>query len=344
MEILVTGGLGYIGSHTVVSLIEQGYKPVIVDNLANTSRNVLDRITRITGEEVPYYEIDCANLTALREVFKQHHAISGAIHFAALKAVGESVEKPIDYYENNLGSLLTLLRCMVEFKTPYLVFSSSATVYGQPAKLPATEESPLQPPESPYGATKSIAELIIRDAVHAYPTLRTLALRYFNPIGAHPSGLLGELPQGVPNNLLPYVTQTAMGIRKELRIWGHDYNTPDRTALRDYFHVCDLARAHVLAFAAMRDGKIKEPLDFINIGAGDPVSVLEIVQTFQEVNGVKVPYILAERRAGDIEAIWADTEKAKKLLGWKPAYSLRDALLHAWSWEKHLSQERANHP
>lgn len=337
-EILITGGLGYIGSHTALQLIAQGYAPVIVDNLCNTDPATLDRIEAISGVRPPLYAVDCRDISAMENLFREHPNLGGVIHFAALKAVGESVENPLVYYRNNLDSLLTLLELSIRFGVPRFVFSSSATVYGQPTELPVNEESPLCPPQSPYGATKLMAEQILTDVVRAHRGVRVVALRYFNPIGAHPSGRLGELPRGVPNNLLPYITQTARGVREQLQIFGSDYNTPDGTALRDYFHVMDLARAHTLSLDFMKGetaggGRVQ----FINVGAGRPVSVLEIVQGFERVNGVKVPYRLAARRAGDVEAVWADTTLAERTLGWKPNYTLEDALHHAWLWEQHLA-------
>ena len=334
--ILVSGGLGYIGSHTVVALLEQGYEVVIVDKLSNSRRDVLRLIKRLTGTEPTFYEVDCADRTAMAKVFDDVFAIDGIIHFAAHKAVGESVQKPLLYYRNNIDALLTLLEFAQTLGIPNFVFSSSATVYGAPDQLPVTEDMPVAAPQSPYGATKIFAEQILQSVANAFPEFRCLALRYFNPIGAHPSGFLGELPQGIPNNLLPYITQAVSGVLQELTIFGSDYPTPDGTALRDYFHVCDLARAHVLALEFLEQGRSAKNMEYVNVGAGHGVSVLEIVQTFERVTGQKVPYRIGARRAGDVPAIWADTAKAHRLLGWEPEFTLEDALRDAWRWEQTL--------
>lgn len=334
--ILVSGGLGYIGSHTVVALLEQGYEVVIVDNLSNSRRDILRLIKRLTGTEPAFYEVDCADRTAMAKVFDDVFAIDGIIHFAAHKAVGESVQKPLLYYRNNIDALLTLLEFAQTLGIPNFVFSSSATVYGAPDQLPVTEDMPVAAPQSPYGATKIFAEQILQSVATAFPEFRCLALRYFNPIGAHPSGFLGELPQGIPNNLLPYITQAAIGVLKELTIFGSDYPTPDGTPLRDYFHVCDLARAHVLALEFLEQGRSAKNMEYVNVGAGRGVSVLEIVETFERVTGQKVPYRIGARRAGDVPAIWADTAKAHRLLAWEPEFTLEDALRDAWRWEQTL--------
>lgn len=336
-HVLVTGGLGFIGSHTVVELLESGYTPVIVDNLSNAEPWVLNQIEQITGVRPPFCQVDCTDRLALARVLHDHAPVRAVIHFAAMKAVGESVAKPLQYYRNNLLSLLNVLELMAEHAVDRLVFSSSATVYGSPRQLPVDESSPVQQATSPYGETKIVGEQMIASAVHARPSFRCVALRYFNPIGAHPSGLMGELPQGVPSNLIPYITQTARGLHGELAVFGHDYDTPDGTPLRDYFHVMDLARAHVQALQRMEQGEDGARYIPINVGAGSPSSVLEIVREFEAVNGVRVPYKLSPRRPGDVPAIWASTQLARRLLGWQPRYTLRDALAHAWQWECHLS-------
>lgn len=332
--ILVTGGLGYIGSHTVVALQERGYEVVIVDNLANSRTDVLRLIKRLTGTEPQFYQADCTNCEEMARVFDDVFTIDGIIHFAAHKAVGESVTHPLKYYRNNMDGLLTLLEFAQAFGIQNFVFSSSATVYGAPTALPVTEQTPLAEPASPYGATKLFAEQILQSVANAYKEFRCLSLRYFNPIGAHPSGLLGEFPQGVPNNLLPYITQTVSGVLRELTVYGSDYPTPDGTPLRDYLHVCDLARAHVLALEYLERTQDEVGLQFVNIGAGRGVSVLEIIETFEQVTGKHVPYRMGPRRSGDVAEIWADIKKAWRLLGWKPEYSLEDALRDAWKWEQ----------
>ena len=334
--ILVTGGLGYIGSHTVVALQQQGYEVVVVDNLSNSRPEVLRLIKRISGVEPQFFQADCANREELGRVFDEVFTIDGIIHFAAHKAVGESVRQPLKYYRNNLDGLLTVLEMAQTFGIANFVFSSSATVYGEPTQLPVTEATPRAVPTSPYGATKIMAEEILQSVATAYKEFRCLALRYFNPIGAHPSGFLGEFPQGVPNNLLPYITQTACGVLPELTIFGSDYPTPDGTPLRDYFHVCDLARAHVLALEFLERTQREENMDFVNIGAGRGISVLEIVDTFERVTGRHVQYRLGARRPGDVAEVWADTSKAWRLLGWRPEFSLEDALRDAWRWEERL--------
>lgn len=332
--ILVTGGLGYIGSHTVVALQERGYEVVVVDNLSNSRLDVLRLIKRLSGTEPQFYQADCTNREEIARVFDDVFTIDGIIHFAAHKAVGESVEKPLKYYRNNIDGLLTILEFAQAFGIQNFVFSSSATVYGTASTFPVTEQTPLSAPTSPYGATKLFAEQILQSVANAYKEFRCLSLRYFNPIGAHPSGLLGEFPQGVPNNLLPYITQTVSGVLRELTVYGSDYPTPDGTPLRDYLHVCDLARAHVLALEYLERTQDEVGLQFVNIGAGRGVSVLEIIETFEQVTGKHVPYRIGPRRSGDVAEIWADIKKAWRLLGWKPEYSLEDALRDAWKWEQ----------
>lgn len=331
---MVTGGTGYIGSHTVVELLQQGFKVVIVDNLSNSFIEVLDGIEHICGQRPTFIEADCTDMAAMKSIFSQNPDISAAIHFAASKAVGESVEKPLLYYRNNLVSLINLIECLENNGGGNLVFSSSCTVYGQPDTLPVTEQAPIKLAESPYGNTKQISEEIITDAIKANKKLKAIALRYFNPIGAHPSAEIGELPIGVPNNLIPYVTQTGYGLRNVLNIFGKDYNTPDGTAIRDYINVVDLAKAHVAAIAWLATSKEKQTLEVFNIGTGKGLSVLEIVTTFEKVTGIKLPYQFVDRRLGDIEQVWADTSLANKVLGWKAIIPLEDTLLSAWKWEQ----------
>lgn len=337
-RVLVTGGTGYIGSHTVVCLMQQGYEVVIVDNLSNSTLEVLDGIEQIVGRRPAFYQVDCQNAVAMQAVWNAHPDIRAVIHFAASKAVGESVEKPLLYYQNNILSLLTILAGMQEHNVHHIVFSSSCTVYGQPdeAHLPVDETAPLQKALSPYGNTKQINEDILHDAAHADASLHVTLLRYFNPIGAHPSALIGELPNGVPNNLLPFVTQTAAGIRPVLRIFGNDYNTPDGSCIRDYIYVVDLAKAHVKAVERMLSGTPDQQVEVFNLGTGRGLSVLEIVRTFTEVTGVPVPYEIVGRREGDIEQVWANPNKANTILGWKADTPVADVLRSAWNWEKKL--------
>ena len=337
-RILVTGGTGYIGSHTVVELMQQGYDVTIVDNLSNSSVDVLDGISAIVGKRPEFANIDCNDYVNLEAVFKQYNDIVGVIHFAASKAVGESVEKPLMYYRNNIGSLITLLEVMRKYQVCNIVFSSSCTVYGQPDKdhLPVDETAPIQKALSHYGNTKQINEDIIFDEAHADSLLHATILRYFNPIGAHPSALIGELPNGVPNNLLPFVTQTAAGLRAELKVFGDDYNTPDGSCIRDYIYVVDLAKAHVKAVERMLAGTPTEQVEVFNLGTGRGLSVLEIVRGFMEATGVNVPYQIVGRREGDIEKVWANPTKANEVLGWKADTPVKDGLVSAWNWEKHL--------
>jgi UDP-glucose 4-epimerase len=334
--ILVTGGTGYIGSHTAVELINEGYEVVIVDNLANSTKDSLDGIEQITGVRPAFEEFDLCDMPRLEKFFDQYKNLKAIIHFAAFKAVGESVEKPVLYYRNNLVSLMNLLECMNRHQVPAMVFSSSCTVYGQPKILPVTEDAPVQTAESPYGNTKQISEEILKDYIRSVKGLQAIALRYFNPIGAHPSALIGELPRGVPNNLVPFVTQTAAGVREQLRVFGDDYNTPDGSAIRDYINVVDLAIAHVKAIERILKGKSQADFEFFNLGTGTGSSVLEVVRTFEKVTGVKVNYQIVGRRSGDIEQVWADTHKANEVLGWKATRTLGETLLSAWNWEKRL--------
>ena len=337
-RILVTGGTGYIGSHTAVELMQQGYDVTIVDNLSNSSIDVLDGIAAIVGRKPEFANIDCGNFIDLDNVFKTYPDIVGVIHFAASKAVGESVEKPLLYYRNNLGSLCTLLEVMKLHRVPNLVFSSSCTVYGQPdaAHLPVDETAPIQKALSPYGNTKQINEEIIRDEAHADKYLHATILRYFNPIGAHPSALIGELPNGVPQNLLPFITQTAIGMRPELKGFGNDYNTPDGSCIRDYIYVVDLAKAHVKAIDRMLNATDREQVEVFNLGTGTGLSVLTLINEFEAATGVKIPYTIVGRREGDIEQVWAAPKKANEVLGWKADTPIRDVLASAWKWEKHI--------
>ncbi len=334
--VLVTGGTGYIGSHTVVELMNKGFDVVIIDDLSNSEKSVLEGIAEITGRR-PYFEqFDICDKNKLNNFFKVYKKLDAIIHFAAYKAVGESVEKPLKYYQNNLRTLMNLLEGMVQFKTPYFVFSSSATVYGQPDQLPVTEEAPFKPADSPYGNTKQIAEEIIRDTVKANPELQAISLRYFNPIGAHSSARIGELPRGVPNNLVPFITQTAIGIREELKVFGDDYNTPDGTAIRDYINVVDLAKAHVVSIKRMIDHKCKSNPEIFNLGTGKGSSVMEIVSAFEKSTGVKLNYKVVDRREGDVESVYADTKYANNELGWKAETGLEETLRSAWKWEKYI--------
>ncbi len=336
--ILVTGGLGFIGSHTVVALQEQEYEVVIIDNLSNSSLAVLDGITKITGVKPHFEQLDLRNKPAVHYFFEKYKNIEGVIHFAASKAVGESVKNPLLYYENNIGTLVYLLQEMIRHGLSNLIFSSSCTVYGQAATLPITEEAPIQKAMSPYGNTKQISEAILKDTVNAYPAFKAIALRYFNPIGAHPSALIGELPKGTPQNLIPYITQTAIGKREELAVFGSDYDTSDGTAVRDYIHVIDLAEAHIVALARLLAVKNKSNLEFFNIGTGTGSSVLEVIHAFERVNKLKVNYKIAPKRAGDVTAAYADTTLANNELGWQSRLSLEDALRDAWHWEQKLAE------
>ena len=336
-KILVTGGAGYIGSHAVVELTQAGYQPVIIDNFSNSRESALAGIESILGAAVPIYRIDCGDVAALRQVFEAEKDIKGVIHFAAFKAVGESVAKPLAYFQNNVGSLLTLLQVMKEFGVENLVFSSSCTVYGIPDALPVTEATPTKPASSPYGRTKQMCEDVVHD-VSAAPdnTLRTILLRYFNPIGAHASAKIGELPLGVPNNLVPFITQTAAGIREKLTIYGNDYDTPDGTNVRDYIHVVDLAKAHIVAVQRLLDRKAAETVETFNVGTGHGNSVLEVVQTFEKVSGQKLNYSIGPRRPGDVPAIYADATTAEQVLGFKTETSRADSLASAWKWQQTL--------
>ncbi len=333
-QILVTGGTGYIGSHTVVELQNEGFDVVIIDDLSNSGIEVLDAIEKISGKRPAFEQFNLTDREKTNSFFKKYPEVEAIIHFAAYKAVGESVQKPLEYYRNNLVSLMNLLENMKESNVANLVFSSSCTVYGQPDILPVTESTPRKPAESPYGNTKSVSEDIMRDYSHANEGINCIALRYFNPIGAHPTALIGELPVGVPNNLVPFITQTAAGLRDELKIFGEDYDTPDGTAIRDYINVVDLAKAHVVAINRLLEEKQKASYEYFNIGTGNGYSVMQLVKTFIEVTGVNLKYQITHRRAGDIEKIWADTTLANRELGWKAEKTLGETLESAWEWEK----------
>lgn len=339
-KILVTGGTGYIGSHTTVELINDGFDVVIIDNLYNSESEVVDRIFQITGIRPDLEVFDICDTEKLNLFFRKHNNIDGIIHFAAYKAVGESVNKPLEYYRNNLLSLINLLETMKTYGIPHIVFSSSCTVYGQPEKLPVSEDAPIQPAVSPYGNTKQVGEEIIRDAAAANKEIRAISLRYFNPIGAHPSALIGELPRGVPENLVPFITQTAYGLRDELKVFGNDYNTPDGSCVRDYLHVVDLAKAHVTAVKRLIENKNKTNYEVFNLGTGKGVSVLEAIKSFERVTGLKLRYRIAGRRAGDIEKIWADPSLANSELGWKTISTLDESMKTAWDWENHIRKEK----
>ena len=337
-KILVTGGTGYIGSHTVVELQEAGYEVVIIDNLSNSNREVLKGIEAITGIAPTFVEGDCTDLDTLKKLFEQNPGIKGIINFAASKAVGESVQKPLLYYRNNLNTLINLLECMPQYGVKGIVFSSSCTVYGEPDVNPIDETAPIKPATSPYGNTKQISEEIITDYIHSGAPVKSIILRYFNPIGAHPSAKIGELPLGVPQNLVPYLTQAAAGIRKELTVFGDDYNTPDGSCIRDYIDVVDLAKAHVVAMRRMLDGEDTDSIEIFNLGTGRGVSVLELINAFEKATGVPVPHKIGERRAGDIEKIWAIPDKANKVLGWTAEVPVEETLANAWRWQTSLQK------
>ena len=337
-KVLVTGGTGYIGSHTVVELQNSGYEPVIVDNLCNSSASIIDNIEKITGKKPALEKVDCCDYESLDKVFAKYGDIEAIIHFAAYKAVGESCAKPLEYYENNLMSLINLLKLMPKYGVKGIVFSSSCTVYGQPDIVPVNEQSPIKPANCPYGNTKQISEEIIRDTITSGSPIKSILLRYFNPIGAHPTSLIGELPNGVPLNLVPYITQTAIGIREKLSVFGDDYNTPDGSCIRDYIDVVDLAKAHVLAISRMLD-KDSEKVEVFNLGTGNGVSVLELVKEFEKSTGVTLNYQIVDRRPGDVEQVYADCKKANKILGWKATTPLDETLNNAWNWQKKLRED-----
>lgn len=333
-KILITGGAGYIGSHTAVELLKAGMEPIILDDLSNSDAKVLDRLEEITGKRLTFYKGDCNDKSVLETIAKEH-SLEGVIHFAAFKAVGESTVQPLKYYRNNVGSLIVLLEFMQEQGIKDLVFSSSCTVYGQPEVLPVTEATPRQDAESPYGNTKKICEDILVDFVKSKPGLRVVALRYFNPVGAHPSAKIGELPLGVPANLVPFITQTAAGIREKLTVFGDDYDTPDGSCVRDYIHVVDLADAHVKTLSFLQNQEM-DFYDVFNVGTGNGNTVLEVIHAFEKVNGVKLNYQIGPRRVGDVVKTWADTTKINHVLGWHAKYSLEDSMRDSWRWQKGL--------
>lgn len=337
MKILVTGGTGYIGSHTVVELLNSGYDVVVADNLSNSSVTVIDAIGKICGRHPAFFQTELCNPDEVQELFARNPDIDGVIHFAAFKAVGESTLQPLKYYHNNLFSLINLLQAMQTAGVKNLVFSSSCTVYGQPESLPVDENAPVKPALSPYGNTKQISEDIIRHTV-AGSRLECISLRYFNPIGAHESALIGELPLGIPNNLVPFITQTAIGIRETLSVFGNDYNTPDGTCIRDYIHVADIAAAHVIALNRMQTENAGRHFEVFNLGTGRGTSVLEAIRSFEKVSGIRLNYCFAPRRPGDVEQVWADTSLANKILGWRALRDLDQMMLTAWNWEKQLAE------
>ena len=337
MKILVTGGAGYIGSHTCVELLNAGYDVVVMDNLYNASEKAIERVEQITGKKVTFYKTDMLDREGVKKIF-DNEKIDAVIHFAGLKAVGESVHKPIEYYHNNMTGTLILCDEMRNHGVKNIIFSSSATVYGNPAQIPITEECPKGTPTNPYGWTKSMLEQVLTDIHTADPEWNVILLRYFNPIGAHPTAEIGELPNGVPQNLIPYLTQTAMGIRKELSVFGDDYDTPDGSCIRDYINVVDLAKAHVIAMDRMLGGKSLDNVEIFNLGTGNGVSVLELINTFEAATGVKVPHKIVGRREGDIEKVWANPERANKVLGWKATETLADTLASAWKWQERLRE------
>ena len=336
--ILVTGGTGFIGSHTTVELQNAGYEVVIADNLSNSQADVIDGIEKITGIRPVFEQVDLRDFAATEALFKKYPQIRGIIHFAASKAVGESVEKPLLYYRNNIVSLVNLLELMPKYDVKGIIFSSSCTVYGQPDVLPVTEESPIKKAESPYGNTKQINEEIIQDTVRSGSPIKSIILRYFNPIGSHPTAIIGEMPNGVPQNLIPYLTQTAIGIREKLSVFGDDYDTPDGSCIRDYIYVVDLAKAHVSAMTRIMEDQIEEPVEIYNIGTGTGTSVLELIHAFEKATGVKLNYQIVGRRAGDIEKVWGNVDKANRKLGWRADTPLEDVLASAWRWQVALRE------
>ncbi|MFY0593277.1 UDP-glucose 4-epimerase GalE [Roseivirga sp.] len=340
-NILVTGGAGYIGSHVVVKLHEHGYNPIIIDDFSNSQHSVIQGIKNITGKDFKVYEGDILDQSLLKKIFG-NHKIEGIIHFAAKKAVGESVEKPLYYYKNNVSGLVSLLEVVKEFNVKNLIFSSSCTVYGQPDKLPVTEETPKKPANSPYGNTKQIGEEIIEDTINSGTTLKAIALRYFNPIGAHPSSEIGELPLGTPNNLVPFITQTAAGLRDSLTVFGDNYDTPDGTCIRDYIHVMDLADAHVRCIEYLEVENSDQHFDVLNIGTGRGNTVLEVINAFESVSGLKLNFKIGDRRAGDVEQIFAQVDKSRQILKWETQHSLTEAMRDSWKWQQKLSNKSSS--
>jgi UDP-glucose 4-epimerase len=337
-KILVTGGCGYIGAHTIVDLIENGFEVISADNNSRSNENILNAVEKITGKAVKNYKVDLCIYDDTFAIFQENPDITGIIHFAAYKAVGESVEKPLLYFENNLNSLINILKCVDEFSVPNFVFSSSCTVYGNPDKIPVTEESPMKPAESAYGATKQMGEKIVIDAVNANKN-KAILLRYFNPVGAHPSNQMGEIPLGKPQNLVPAITQTAIGKLPGMKVWGNDYDTRDGSCVRDYIHVCDIAHAHTLALNYLLEGRNQSNCDVFNLGTGNGLTVLEIINAFEKTSGVKLNYDIGPRRSGDVVAIYANNDKAKNLLGWNPQFNLQDMMDTAWKWELKLKED-----
>lgn len=338
-KIVVTGGTGYIGSHTVVELQRAGYEVIIVDNLSNSNADVVDGIVRITGKRPVFEKLDCNDKPAMKALFKKHAPVDGIIHFAASKAVGESVQKPLMYYRNNIVSLINLLELMPHFDVKGIVFSSSCTVYGEPDNNPIDESAPIKPATSPYGNTKQINEEIIQDYVHSGAPIKSIVLRYFNPIGAHPSAEIGELPIGVPQNLVPYITQTGIGVREQLSVFGDDYDTPDGSCIRDFINVVDLAKAHVVAMDRMLENKSDKQVEIFNLGTGNGLSVLQLIDVFENVSGETLNYKIVGRREGDIEQIWANPDYANNVLGWKAEESIEDTMLSAWKWQQQLRKK-----
>lgn len=340
MQILITGGAGYIGSHTIIEILQNtDWEVISIDNYSNSSSATYDRIKEITGKKIRHYNIDLKDIVATEQVFKENKDIAGIIHFAAHKAVGESVEQPLMYYDNNLNTLANILKCQEKFNVPNLIFSSSCSVYGNTKELPVTEETPLEKTESPYAYTKQIGEVMVNDFMKINKKLKAISLRYFNPVGAHITGLNGELSNTKPNNLVPFITQTAIGKQESLTVFGSNYNTIDGTCVRDYIHVSDIANAHVLALQELINGNISKNHDIINLGTGIGVSVLEAIKAFEKVSGKKLNYSIGEKREGDVEAIYANNQKAKKLLKWTPKLNLDDMMLSAWKWENHLANK-----
>jgi UDP-glucose 4-epimerase len=337
-KILVTGGCGYIGSHTIVDLVENGFEVISVDNNSRSSPRILEGVERITGKKIKNYKVDLCNFDDTFAIFQENEDITGIIHFAAFKAVGESVEHPLMYFENNLTSLINLLKCVQEFNTPYFVFSSSCTVYGNPDEIPVTEHTVTKPAESPYGYTKQMGEQIINEFAKAHPA-EAILLRYFNPVGAHPSTFIGELPIGPPANLVPAITQTAIGKLPQMKVFGNDYPTRDGSCIRDYIHVCDIAHAHTLAIQYLIDHTASKNTDIFNLGTGNGVTVLEAISAFEKVSGKKLNYVIAPRRPGDVVAIYANNDYARKALGWNLKYSLDDMMTTAWKWEQRLKAD-----
>ena len=339
-KILVTGGCGYIGVHTIVDLVQNGFEVISVDNNSRSNAAILDGAAQIIGKPIKNYSVDLCNLSDTENIFEENKGIAGIIHFAAYKAVGESVEKPLMYFENNLVSLVNILKCAAKYDVPNFVFSSSCTVYGSPDTIPVTEQTPQKPAESPYGATKQMGEVIVTDTVRSYP-IQAILLRYFNPVGAHPSTLIGEIPLGKPANLVPAITQTAIGKLPTMQVLGNDYDTRDGSCVRDYIHVCDIAHAHTLALNLLIDKKPTANPEIFNLGTGDGYTVLEVIEAFEKTSGIKLNYTIGPRRAGDVVAIFANNNKAKNELGWTPAYQLDDMMSSAWNWELKLKNESA---